>query len=195
MGIVADWVALRDAFQTVEAQPHLQEYRRRRWSKLGEFPEWIGEAALPKLTIEQALSLYAGSAGNRRQEFAANTIEEIRESLDLLIYDTIKLEGRFQECAAEDGAYKLAGAGKEFVSHMLCVRDHNLFAVWNSNSERAFRKLDVCTKSLRKAPLGISYMDMLEASEVVRSRLGLPDFLAVDEFVFAFTSGARWEGT
>ena len=189
-----DWVALRDAFQSTEVQPHLQKYRRRRWGRSGEFEGWIGEAALPKLTKEQALSLYAGSAGNRRQEFAANTIEDIRDSLDFLMYDTIKLEGRFHECAAEDGAYKLAGAGKEFISYLLCVRDHKLFAVWNSNAERAFRKLGVGTKPLRKSPLGISYIDMLEASEVLRSRLGLPDFRAVDEFAFSITRGGRWEG-
>ena len=189
-----DWVALRDAFQSAEAQPHRQKYRGRRWCRSGELAGWLVEAALPKLTKEQALSLYAGSAGNRRQEFAANTIEDIRESLDFLMYDTIKLEDRFQECAAEDGAYKLAGAGKEFVSYLLCVRDPNLFAVWNSNAERAFRKLGLSTKSLNKGPLGINYMDMLEASEVVRLRLGLADFRAVDEFAFSISRGARQEG-
>ena len=189
-----DWVSLKDAFQTVEAQPHLQKYRRRRWGMSVELAGWIGESALPKLTKEQALSLYAGSAGTRRQEFAANTIEDIRDSLDFLMYDTIKLEGRFQECAAEDGAYKLAGAGKEFVSYLLCLRDHDLFAVWNSNAERAFRKLGVYMKPRTKGPLGISYMDMLEASEVVRLRLGLADFRAVDEFAISITRGGRREG-
>ena len=153
--------------------------------------EWIGEAALPKLTKEQALALYDGSAGNRRREFAANTIEDIRDSLDFLMYDTIKLEGRFQECAAEAGAYKLAGAGKEFVSYLLCLRDHNLFAVWNSYAERVFRKLGLWTKPRRESPLGISYIDLLEAAEVVRSRLGLPDYRAVDEFAFSIALAGR----
>ena len=110
------------------------------------------------------------------------------------MYDTIKLEGRFQECAAEGGAYKLAGVGKEFVSYLLCVRDRNLFAVWNSNAERAIRKLGVSTKSLKKGPLGIRYMDMLEASEVVRVRLGLADFRAVDEFASSISHQARQKG-
>jgi hypothetical protein len=189
-----DWVALRSAFQTLETQHHLQKYSHRRWGRSDEFAGWIGEAALPKLTKEQALSLYAGSAGNRLQEFAANTIEDIRESLDFLMYDTIKLEGRFQECAAEGGAYKLAGAGKEFASYLLCLRDHSLFAVWNSNAERACQKLGVCMKPGRKGPLGIIYMDMLEASEVVRLRLSLADFRAVDDFAFSITRGSRWEG-
>ena len=41
------------------------------------------------------------------------------------MYDTIRLEGRFQECAAEGGAYKSAGAEKEFVSYLLCLKDPN----------------------------------------------------------------------
>ena len=129
-------------------------------------------------------------AGNRRQEFATNTIEDIGEFLDFLMYDTINLENRFHECAAEYGAYKLAGAGEEFVSYLLCVRDHNLFAVWNLNAERAFRKLGVGKQSLVKAPLGIKYMDMLESSEVVRLRLGLADFRTVDEFTFSISCGS-----
>ena len=191
MGIAADWADLRDVFHASQDLPHLQKYRYRRWGRSDEFVGWMDEAALPRLTKEQTLSLYTASAGNQPQEFATNSIEDIREFLDFLMYDTIKLEGRFQECAAEDGAYKLAGAGKEFVSYLLCVKDHNLFAVWNSNAEWAFRKLEVSPRFSRKAPLGISYMDMLEATDVMRLRLGLADFRAVDEFAFTITRRTR----
>ena len=112
-----------------------------------------------------------------------------------MLYDTIKLEGRFQECVAEGGAYKLAATGREFVSYLLCLKDPNLFAVWNSNAVRAFRKLGLHIESLRKGPLGISYMDLLDASAVVRLRLDLPDFRAVDEFSFSITHSPRREST
>ena len=137
------------------------------------------------------MALYSAAAGNRRQGFTTNTIEDIRESIDFLLYDTMKLEARFQECVAEGDAYKLAGAGKGFISYLMCVKDHDLFAVWNSNAELAFRKLGVPTQSLRKGPLGLSYLDLLEASTVVRSRLGLADFRAVDEFSFNIIGSGR----
>ncbi len=120
------------------------------------------------------------------------TISETEPGLwDRLLYDTMKLEARFQECVAEGDAYKLAGAGKGFISYLMCVKDHDLFAVWNSNAELAFRKLGVPTQSLRKGPLGLSYLDLLEASTVVRSRLGLADFRAVDEFSFNIIGSGR----
>jgi len=182
-----DWITLRDAFQKAKDQPYLQKYRDRRWARSMEFAEWISETGLPKLSKDQALLLYTGAFGKRRQEFATNGIEEIQESLDFLLYDAVKLEGRFQECVAEGGAYKLAGAGKEFTSYLLCLKDPTLFAVWNSNAERTIRKLGLDAVSLRKDPVGISYIDLLEASAVVRLRLGLADFRAVDEFSFNIT--------
>ena len=186
-----DWITLRDAFKKAKDQPYLQKYRRRRWARSMEFAGWISETELPSLSKEQALLLYAGAIGKRPQEFATNAIEEIQESLDFLLYDTVKLEGRFQECVDEGGAYKLAGAGKEFTSYLLCLKDPTLFAVWNSNTERTIRKLGLDAESLKKGPVRISYMDLLEASAVVRLRLGLADFRAVDEFSFNISRGAR----
>ena len=105
--------------------------------------------------------------------------------MDFLLYDTVKLEGRFQECAADGGGFKLAGAGKEFVSYLLCIRNPPLFAVWNTNAERAFQKLQAPTEQMRKGPLGIAYMDLLEASSLMALRLGLADFRALDEFSYS----------
>jgi hypothetical protein len=138
--------------------------------------------------MDQALSLYIASGGNRRAEFKGNTIEEIRDSLDFLLYDTVMLEGRFTECAAEGGAYKLAGAGKEFVSYLLCVKDPSIFAVWNSRAERTLRKLGMYRERMRKGPLGVRYLDVLVALSLVRQRIGLGDFRAVDEFSYAMAN-------
>ncbi len=189
-----DWVALRESFLQVQAQPKQLEYRRRRWGWTQEFAAWVDQGSLPSLSMKQALFLYSASGGARRRDFNSNTIEEVRESLDFLLYDTVKLEGRFQECAADGGAYKLAGTGKEFVSYLLCIRNPALFAVWNSNAERAFRKLQVPTEQLRKGPLGIAYMDLLEASSLMRQRLRLADFRALDEFWYSITRPVRRGG-
>jgi hypothetical protein len=188
------WLDLRELLQQAENQPGLQRYRRRRWGRSEEFAGWIGEAALASLSMERATSMYVAAGGKSRTEFESNTVEEIRESLDFLLYDTVMLEGRFQECAAEGGAYKLAGAGKELVSYLLCVRDPTLFAVWDSNVERALRKLGVPTEDLKKSPLGVGYLELLEALSPVRRRLGLADFRAVDEFAYALTRGAGQGG-
>ncbi len=55
----ADWVTLGEDFRAVQGNPVLQKYRRRRWSRAGEFAEWLAEAALPSLSMKQALSLYS----------------------------------------------------------------------------------------------------------------------------------------
>ncbi len=182
------WLALRELFQKAATQPNVQRYRRRRWWRSEEFAEWTAEA------VERAQSLYLASGGGRRAEFKTNAVEEIRESLDFLLFDTVTLEGRFQECVAEGGAYKLAGAGKEFPSYLLCVKDPTLFAVWNSNVERALRRLGVSTEALRKGPMGVAYLDLLEACTLLRQRLDLGDFREVDEFSYAVIRAARWGG-
>ena len=186
----ADWVGLREVFLQAQSQPYLQNYRRKRWQSSDKYAKWIDDATLPGLTMDQALSLYAAAGGRHRGEFESNAILDIRETLDFLLYDTVMLEGRFQECGAEGGAYKLAGAGKEFVSFLLCVRDSTLFAVWNSNVVKMLNKLKITTATFTQGPLGIGYLDLLGALAPVRQRLGLPDFRAVDEFAYAVTRAA-----
>ena len=189
----ADWVALREAFLQAQTQPHLQNYRRKRWLLSDKLAGWIDDVTLPDLSMEQALSLYSAAGGRHREAFKSNSIIEIRDTLDFLLYDTVMLEGRFQECSAESGAYKLAGAGKEFISYLLCVKDPMLFAVWNSNVERALKKLGMQTAVLNHGPLGICYLDLLDTLAPVRRLLGLANFRAVDEFAFAITRAARHE--
>jgi hypothetical protein len=114
--------------------------------------------------MEQALTLYRASESNRLAEFEGNSIEEIRDSLDFLLYDTIKLEGRFGECATNGGAYKLApdrdrglaGAGKEFVSYLMCLRYPTLFAIWNRPAEGALKLLGMYPATLRDGDLGLA---------------------------------------
>ena len=189
-----DWLTLGEDFQVVQGEPVLQKYRRRRWSRAGEFAGWLVEAALPSLSLDQAIALYSASGSVHREEFQNTSIEEIRDSLDFLLFDTVKLEGRFQECAAEDGGFKLAGAGKEFVSYLLCVAQPTLLAVWNSNAERALRKLGINTTSLKQGPMGIAYIDLLEALTAVRRGMALPDFRWVDEFAYSLTRPASKGG-
>jgi len=191
----ANWVALLEAFREFEREetkPQLQEYRRRRWQRTEEFAGWITEQSLPFLSIEQAQSLYSASGGKQRREFKGNGIQEIRESLDFLLFDPLPLEGRFQECAAEAGAYKLAGAGKAFVSYLLCLRDPILFAVWNSNAQRVLRKLGMQVAAFKKGPIGVGYLDLLEDLATLRRRIGVADFRVVDEFFYAVIRSGQW---
>jgi hypothetical protein len=192
MGADIDWQSLTQAFGEAEAESKLAKYRRRKWERSTEFAGWIKEAALAELSIEQARSLYTSSGGTHRKDFESNPIGEIRDSLDFLLYDTVKLEGRFQECADDGGAFKLAGAGKDFISYLLCLSEPRLFAVWNNNAEKAFRKLSqklspklgIEMNALRRGPMGIGYIDLLEGSDTVRRRLGVADFRSVDEFFY-----------
>ena len=135
------WVALGAAYQKALEEGRLDIYRKRRWQRSEEYATWLTEAALATLSEKQASDLYRSPSANQSKEFRTNAIEEVRDSLDFLLYHETKLEGRFEECAAEDGGFKLAGAGKQFVSYLMCLRDPGLFAVWSTHSERLLRIL------------------------------------------------------
>ena len=92
-----------------------------------EFHQWLQQEELLTLTTDQAMELYRASGGRDAAQFKTNAIEDIRDGLDFLLYDNIKLEGRFDECAAPDGAYRLAGAGRELPSYLLCLSNPSLF--------------------------------------------------------------------
>ena len=183
----ADWLGLREAYRRALVQGRLDSYRKRRWQRREEFERWLTEENLPCLTEKQALALFRGSGGKGTEEFKANSIEDIRDALDFLLYDTVKLEGRFDECSSAGGAYKLAGAGKEFVSYLLCLRDPSLFAFWSSHSERALRHIGIYPRGMGQGNLGLGYIDLLEALQIVCRQIGLADFQAVDEFAYAVT--------
>ena len=186
----AKWLGYLEAYQNALRLGRLESYRQRRWQQSDELFSWLEQSTLPDLSMEQALVLYRASGGGRTGEFRTNPIEEVRDSLDFLLFDTIMLEGRFDECAAPEGAYNLAGTGKEFYSYLLCLRSPALFAVWNSHAERALRRLEIFPKTLRKGHLGLRYLDLLESLQPVRQQLGLADFRVVDEFAYALSQPA-----
>ena len=138
-------------------------FRKRRWGRAAEFAGWLEQEALASLELPQALQLYRASGGRRAAEFAGTSIEELRDSLDFLLYDTIKLEGRFDECASDAGAYRLPGAGRDFVSWLLCMRNPALLGVWNRNAERMLIHLGSLPETMKRGPEGIRYLDMMEA--------------------------------
>ena len=178
---------LRPLYDEAVVLGRADAYRKRRWDRAGEFIPWLDEGALPDLSSDHAVRLYRASGGRDAAAFAANPIEEVRDSLDFLLYDTIKLEGRFDECASDDGAYKLDGAGKEFVSWVLCLRSPTLFGVWNGNAERMLRLVRAYPESMKRGPMGVRYLDMLEALARVQVQGRLPDFIEVDIMSYVAT--------
>ena len=176
--------ALRRIYDEASESGKLDSYRKRRWSRAAEFSAWLEQDALTVLSPEQALRLYRASGGRDSAAFSGNPIEELRDSLDFLLYDTIKLEGRFDECVSPDGAYKMAGAGKEFVSWLLCLRSPYLFCVWNANAERLLRRAGAYPGAMRRGPEGIRYLDLLEVLGRLGAQCSLPDFIAVDEMAW-----------
>ena len=161
-----------------------QTYRRKKWLRSGEFRQWLQEDTLPNLEMEQAFDLYRASGGRDTARFKTNTIEDIRDGLDFLLYDNIKLEGRFDECAALDGSYRMEGTGKEFPSYLLCLSNPALFAVWNANAEALLKQASLLPASIKRGPIGIRYLDMLEALNQVRARSGRRDFREIDELAY-----------
>lgn len=168
----------------VEDDSRLQAYRRKRWQRSAEFRGWLQQDALAALDMGQALELYRASGGRNTAQFKTNTIEELRDGFDFLLYDNIKLEGRFDECAAPEGAYRVAGAGKELPSYLLCLSNPGLFAVWNANAERLLRQAGLLPDKMRRGPVGIRYLDILEALNQIRTRSGRSDFREIDELAY-----------
>ena len=183
--------SLRRLYDEADEAGSLDSFRKRRWSRAAEFAGWLEPEAIPALEPEQALRLYRASGGRDAASFATNSIEDLRDSLDFLLYDTIKLEGRFDECAAQGGAYRLTGAGREFVSWLLCLRNPSLFCVWNTSAERMLRRTGAYPSSMKQGPEGIRYLDMLEALGRLGSQAGLPNFIAVDELAWLVARSAR----
>jgi hypothetical protein len=180
-------LASLESYQQAIELGQLEGYRKRRWRRAEEFTSWLTQSALSSLSMQQALDLYRSSGGNRSGVFKTNPIEEIRDSLDFLLYDTIKLEGRFDECVSDEGAYQLPGAGKEFMSYLLCLREPALLAVWNTYAERALRLWGLYPDTLKKGRMGIRYLDFLDSLQRLRQQLGLTDFRSVDEFAYWIT--------
>ena len=187
----AQQLGLGEAFQAAREAGALAAYRRKRWQPVPEYRLWLTEDNLPLLTCEQALALYRASNSRQTAEFKSNPIEEVRDSLDFLLYDTIKLEGRLDECMGEEGAYKLAGAGKEFISYLLCLREPALFGVWNANAERALRLLGLDPGTLRRGHWGLRYIDLLDALHRVMRQFPLGDFSEIDQFAYWLTRPAQ----
>lgn len=171
---------LRRLYEEAVASGSDVAYRKRRWGRAAEFADWLEQDTLPSLEPEQARQLYRASGGRQVAAFVGAPIEELRDSLDFLLYDTIKLEGRFDECASDDGAYSMPGAGREFVSWVLCLRNPALLAVWNGNAERMLKRIGAFPETMNRGPVGIRYLDLMDALAAVRARVGLRDFIEVD---------------
>ena len=167
----------------------LLNYRRKKWLRSGEFCQWLKQEELLTLTKDQAIELYRASGGRDIFQFKTNTIEDIRDGLDFLLYDNIKLEGRFDECAASEGAYRMAGTGKEFPSYLLCLSNPGIFGVWNSNAETLLKQTGLLPSAIKRGPIGIRYLDVLGALNQVRARTGRHDFREIDELAYQAARG------
>ena len=169
----------------------LLNYRRKKWLRSAEFHQWLQQEELLTLTTDQAMELYRASGGRDTAQFKTNTIEDIRDGLDFLLYDNIKLEGRFDECAAPDGAYRMTGAGRELSSYLLCLSNPGLFGVWNANAEELLKQAGLFPSSIKQGPMGIRYLDILGALNQVRARSGHGDFREIDELAYLAARGKR----
>ena len=179
-----DWEALSHAFRQAVASGELDSFRRRRWTYADDPAGWLEQEALATLAQSQADALYRGAGGRQITKFRTNSIVEVRDAVDFLLYDTIKLENRFEECALETGGFGLVGAGREWPSYLLTLREPTLFAPWSPHTERALRGLRMLPPGLKQGHPGLCYIDLLDATQLLRVRLGLPDFRAVDEFCY-----------
>ena len=182
-----DLAAMAAAYQSAYAQGELDSYYHSHWRFPDARARWLSPDRLPDLSPQQAMTLYHAAGCRQTQAFTANPIAEIRDTLDFLLYDTITLEARFNECAAPDGAYKLAGAGPEFLSWLLCLTNPTLFALWNYTAERALKRLGRYPPTMAKGHWGLRYLDLLDAMQRLRQQFALADYPEVDQFCYFIT--------
>ena len=78
----------------------------------------------------------------------------------------------------------MAGTGKEFPSYLLCLINPGLFAVWNANAEGLLKQAGLVPAGVRRGPIGIRYLDLLEGLNQVRARSGRHDFREIDELAY-----------
>lgn len=178
-----DWPGLAETFRRAEQDGELDAFRKRRWGNDGR-ADWLDQDYLSSLTEVKAAALYRAAGGRQAKRFGANPIADVRDAVDFLLYDTIKLENRFEECATETGGFGLAGAGKEWPSYLLTLRDPTLFAPWSPHTERTLRRLGMLPAWIRNGHPGLCYIDLLDTLAALAHRLHLPDFRAVDEFCY-----------
>ena len=181
--IAPDWPHLAETFRKAQQDGELDAFRKRRWGNDGR-ADWLDQDYLTALTVAEASALYRGAGGRHAKRFGANPIADVRDAVDFLLYDTIKLENRFEECATESGGFGLAGAGREWASYLLTRREPTLFAPWSPHTERALRRLGMLPRWLRSGHPGLCYIDLLDTLAVMAHRLHLPDFRSVDEFCY-----------
>ena len=181
--IVPDWPHLAETFRKAQQDGELNAFRKRRWGNDGR-ADWLDQDYLTALTEAEALALYRGAGGRQAKRFGANPIADVRDAVDFLLYDTIKLENRFEECATESGGFGLAGAGKEWPSYLLTLREPTLFAPWSPHTERALRRLGMLPPGLRSGHPGLCYIDLLDILGSLAHRMQMADFRNVDEFCY-----------
>ncbi len=157
-----------------------------RWNRIGQFQGWLQQSSLQHLTLEQAQVLYSASGGRKGKEFKSNSPEEVRDSIDFLLYDPLSLDGRFSECVDPEGAYTLKGCGKSFVSYLLCVRYPQLFGHWSSYSDKSLSMLGTARPKARKMAQGqgTTYVQYLDVLWSVRKAAGMADFPELDRFLW-----------
>ena len=179
-----DWPALAAAYRQAVDDGQLARFRRRRWEYAADPGGWLAQDQLPDLAQAQADALYRAAGGRQITAFRQNRVEDVRDAMDFLLYDTIKLENRFEECAVTSGGFGLAGAGKEWPAYLLAVRDPGLFAPWNPHTERALRRWGLLPPGFRQGHPGLCYIDLLDLLYGVGTSAGLTDFRSIDEFCY-----------
>ena len=182
---LTDWAALSDAFRETAQAGELDAFRSRRWQYADDPAGWLEQDALATLTQSPGRRpLSRRPADAKSTSSAPIPSQKSGDAVDFLLYDTIKLENRFEECALETGGFGLAGAGREWPSYLLTLREPTLFAPWSPHTERALRRLGLLPPGLKQGHPGLCYIDLLDAMQILRVQLGVPDFRAVDEFCY-----------
>ena len=178
-----DWPALSNTFHHAAAAGELDAFRRRRWGNDGR-AGWLEQDALAQISEEQAATLYRSAGGRQIARFRANPIADVRDAVDFLLYDAIKLENRFEECALATGGFGLDGAGREWPSYLLTLREPGLFAPWSPHTERTLRRLGLLPPHFKQGHPGLCYIDLLDILGHLAAKLRLPDFRSIDEFCY-----------
>ncbi len=169
----------------------LEKLRQRKWGRSAAVLELLEERRVETLSPEDAYRLYRGLpiSQGKRKAFLGNPIQDIRDSLWFLLYGEAPYEIRVWELLDDLGGYRLAGADRQLISALLCLKEPWLYGLANARVDRALRRLRLAPSLDRNESNAGKFQKTQESLWRLRTAAGFPDLTVTDDFLDSLEQG------
>ena len=169
----------------------LEKLRQRKWGRSAAVVELLEERRVETLSPEDAYRLYRGLPipQDKRKAFLGNPIQDIRDSFWFLLYGEAPYEIRVWELLDDLGGYRLAGADRQLISALLCLKEPWLYGLDNARVDRALRRLRLAPSFDRSESNAGKFQKTQESLWRLRTAAGFPDLTVTDDFLDSLEQG------